>query len=261
MPKGALSNPGGSTSFETIDVIRMAMQELGSLDPQEVPTASEGQTGLAKVNRLLDSWNAVERFIYGHQFFVGIITPNLQPHLIGPSGTANFVMNQRPVKIEGANILLNYPGPQTTRVRVEVHQDKGIWYENQLAPSIASVLPTDLYYQTDWPNGSMFLWVVPTVALPLELRIWTVLSQVGLNDSISLPPGYLEGFIYSLAVSLGPSFGVQITPDLRELKREAMQRLIAPNMVSPPLGTRDAGIPGSHAGNRSTYNYISKQNG
>lgn len=250
------SFPGGTTSFKALDIIRMALQELAVLDPNEPLEAGSALQGLAKLNRLLDSWNADGKFIYATNFLIGTITPNLQPHLIGPTGTLNFVVPQRPVKIKNANILLNYPGPTTVRVRVEIHDDE--WWANKLAPAIKSVIPTDMYYSADWPNGSMFLWVIPTVAYPLELELWTVLAQLQLGDSFSMPPGYMDAVVFGLAETLAPSFDGDWTATLEKLKNKALQRIHGPNINSPRIGTCDAGIPGK-SGNRATYNYLTKQ--
>lgn len=258
---GSLTNTGATGAFKCLDIVRMAMVEIGVLDPRENPDGQEALTCQYKLNRLIDSWNADSRFIYANKFFTGLLTPNLQPHSIGPSGTVNFNqaagINQRPVKIETANILLDanatppFINTGTVRVRVNVHQDKGAWWASQLAPGIESVLPTDMYYEPDWPNGSMFLWVVPTVAYPLELLIWTVLAQYAMTDNVFLPPGYLDALVYDLAKSIAPSFDVPWPPILEDLRRTALRRIQGPNVAAPALGTRDAGLPGKTTGTRS----------
>lgn len=267
--EGSLTNIGATGSFKCLDICRMAMIEIGALDPREDPDGQEALTCQYKFNRLIDSWNADSRFIFADTFFYGMLVPNLQPHLIGPTGTTGFNqaagINQRPMKIAGANILLNanatppYIGQTTVRVRVEIHQDKGKWWESKLAPGISSVIPTDMYYEPDWPNGSMFLWVVPTVAYPLELRLWTVLQQYQMSDGIFLPPGYLDALVYDLAKSIAPSFQMPWTPLLDEVRRKALMRLEGPNLASPTLETRDAGLPGKSTGTRSNFNYLTKQ--
>ena len=266
---GSLTNAGASGSFKCLDIIRMAMAEIGAIDPREVPDGQEAITTLYKLNRLIDSWNADQRFVYANKFIYGLLTPNLQPHLIGPGGSANFNqadgINQRPVEIVEANILLNanaqapFIGQATVRVNVTVHQDKGSWWSKKIAPGIQSVIPTDMYYEPDWPNGSMFLWVVPTVAYPLELLVWTVLQQYGMDDVVYLPPGYLDGLVYDLAKSIAPSFQMQWTPLLEDLRRTALRRIQGPNLASPTFGTRDSGLPGKTTGTRSDYNYLTKQ--
>jgi hypothetical protein len=243
----------------------MALVKLGVYDPVETLEGQDAADVQAQANLLIDSWNTDRRFIYANQFWTGMLTPNLQPHLIGPQGTNGFVMNQRPVKIEDANILLQangappYINAATVRCRVTVRQDKGKWWAAQLAPGIQSVLPTDMYYEEDWPNGSMYLWVVPTVAYPLEILFWTVLQQYRLTDTVFMPPGYLLAFVLSLAELIAPDFAAAWTPALDQLKRTALRRVQGPNLVSPRLGTCDAGIPGKRSGNRSNYNYLSKQ--
>lgn len=247
----------------------MAMIKIGALDPNEAPDGTEAQDVQAQANILIDSWNAEGKYIFANQFFVGLITPNIQPHLIGPTGTANFNQAagilQRPVKILAGNILLNalagppWIGQTTVRLNIRIHQDKGKWWAAKNAPGVASVTPTDIYYEPDWPNGSMFLWVVPTVAYPLELLIQTVLGQYQLTDNVTLPPGGLMAFVYSLAEMIAPDFDLPWTQGLEQLKRAALRRFTNLNIASPVFGTRDAGIPGGRShGKRSDYNYISK---
>jgi len=267
---GSYLNAAGTGSFKLFDLAKMAMVAIGAIDPTEIPDAQEAFDVQAKANILIDSWNAERRYVYANTFFTGKLTPSLQPHLIGPTGSANFNQAagilQRPVKILDANILLNalaaapWIGQTTVRLTVRVHQDKGAWWASKKAPGVASVTPTDLYYEPDWPNGSMFVWVVPTVAYPLELMIQTLLLQYQLADTVSLPPGGTMAFVYSLAELIAPDFELPWTAGLEQLKRAALRRFTNLNVASPQLGTRDAGLPGgSGGGRRSDWNYISKQ--
>jgi hypothetical protein len=252
-----------------LDICKMAMVKIGAIDPNEWPTGAEALDVQGQANILIDSWNAARAYVWANTFFVGMLTPNLQPHLIGPNGTVNFNQAagilQRPVKILKASILLNalaaapWIGQTTVRLKVTVHQDKGSWWAAKAAPGVASVTPTDMYYEEDWPNGSMFLWVVPTVAYPLELLLQTVLLQYQLTDSVTLPPGGLMAFVYSLAEMIAPDFDLPWTQGLENLKRSALRRFTSLNIGSPEMGTRDAGLPGGTGkGSRSDYNYRSK---
>jgi hypothetical protein len=267
---GSYLNPGGTGSFRLLDLCKMAMVKIGAIDPSEIPSGQEAADVQAQANILIDSWNAARSYVWANTFFTGLITPNLQPHLIGPTGTPGFDQTagilQRPVKILKASILLNalaqapWIGQTTVRLTVRVHQDKGDWWAAKTAPGVASVTPTDMYYQEDYPNGSMFLWVVPTVAYPLELLLQTLLAQYQLTDTVTLPQGGLMAFVYSLAEMIAPDFDLPWTQGLEQLKRSALRRFTALNITSQPFGTRDAGIPGGRgSGKRSDYNYISKQ--
>lgn len=233
--------PGGTCSFKGIDVITQAMLEAGIIDPNETVEGAEATTGLTKLNRMLDSWNADERYVYAEQFNQYRLQPNLQPHTIGPSGT--FIVNQRPVKIIDANIILN--AGTNNEVRSPVWIRDAEWWASKPAFNVATTLPTDLYYESDWPNGSLFLWAVPTTAYPLELVTWTLLNQLQLNSSFCLPPGYLDAVVYSLAVALCPSFGKEVSPTLAALTLKALARIEGPNLQSPRIATRDLGMPES----------------
>lgn len=269
-PQGSYQNPGGTGSFKFADICKMAMVKIGAIDPTEIPDAQEFADVQAQGNILADSWNASKAYIWANVIFTGLITPNLQPHLIGPTGTMGFNQAagilQRPTKILKANILLNangappFIGQTTVRLNVTVHQDKGDWWLSKNAPGVASVTPTDLYYEEDYPNGSIFLWVVPTVAYPLELLIQTLLAQYQLADSVQLPQGGLGAFVYELAKMIAPDFQQAWTQDLEDTRRKMLRAFTALNITSPTKGTRDAGIPGGQqGGKRSDYNYISKQ--
>ena len=145
-----------------------------------------------------------------------------------------------------ANIILN-PGTGPNQIRQPLTIRDKDWWANKRAFAVATTLPTDLYYEPQWPNGSLYLWAVPTIAYPLELVTWNVIDQVQLTTSMCLPPGYSDAVIYSLAEALGPSFDVQLSPNLMELRRKAVQRIWGDNTASPLLGTNDIGIPrGGH---------------
>ncbi len=267
---GSYLFPGGSGTFKLLDICKMAMVKIGALDPIDTPEALEAGDVQAQANILIDSWNASGAYVWANTFFIGKLTPQLQPHLIGPTGTANFNQAagvlQRPVRILAANILLNalaaapWIGQTTVRLTVNVHQDRGKWWASQKAPGVASVTPTEMYYQPDIPNGSMYIWVVPTVAYPFELMLQTLLAQYALTDTVSLPQGGVMAFVYSLAEMIAPDFDLPWTAALEQSKRSALRRFTALNIMSPQMGTRDAGIPGGRSsGKRSDYNYLSKQ--
>lgn len=265
---GSYLFPGGSGTFKLLDIVKMAMVKIGALDPFDIPDALEAADAQAQANILIDSWNASGSYVWANTFFVGKLTPNLQPHLIGPTGTVNFNqaagLLQRPTRILAANILLNalaaapWIGQLTTRLTVSVHQDRGKWWAAQKSPGTASVTPTEMYYEPDIPNGSMFLSVVPTVAYPLEILTQTLLAQYRLADALTLPQGGVMAFVYSLAEMIAPDFDMPWTAVLEQSKRSALRRFLSLNIMSPQMGTRDAGIP-SGGGSRSNYNYRSKQ--
>lgn len=245
---------GGTCSFRASDIVTMAMQEIGAIDPNENPTGPEMNAGLVKLNRLLDAWNADRRYIYTVNFSVFTLQPNLQPHTIGPTGT--FVVPQRPEKLVAANVLLNYPG--NTSVRQPCNVRDADWWANKAAYAVVATFPTDVYYEPDWNNGSLFFWPVPNTAYPIELETWTVLAQLQLSSTFCMPPGYMDAVVYSLAEALCPSFGKEVSPTLDKLRTDAIRRIQYMNSTIPRMGTKDAGMPRGNP-TRPYFNYLTGQ--
>lgn len=223
-----------------LDVVTQALQEINSVAQGETAQAGDAQFALQKFNRMLDEWAAQEKYVYSKTFTEYILTPNLQPHTIGPSG-ATFTVTQRPVRIENANIILNTNNP-ATNIPLNLRDDD--WWSKVRVPGVTSTVPTDLYYSTDWPNGSIYLWPVPTFAYGLQLETWALLNQVpALSSVLNLPPGYLNAIITSLAERLCGPFGMQVSPTLAMEAKNARVAIQGNNLSSPRAMTLDAGMP------------------
>lgn len=223
-----------------LEVVAAAMQELNVLAQGEVPTSGDADFCLKKLNRMIDEWAGQERYVYNKSFTSYVLTPNLQPHTIGPTG-ATFTVAQRPVKIENANLVLNTSVP-STNVPLNIRDDD--WWAKVRVPGVTSTVPTDLYYSPDWPNGSLFLWPVPTFAYGLQLETWGILSQLAtLQTVMNLPPGYANAVICSLAERIASGFGAQPSGTLVMEAKNARNAIQGNNLSSPRAMTLDAGMP------------------
>lgn len=229
-----------------------AMLEIGAIAAGEALSADDGAYALSKFNRLIDNWNAERAAVYNVSFATYTLTPSLSPHTIGPTGT--FVVDQRPVSVEGANIILNNVSPT---VKSPLHLRDDQWWLNQRVPGISTTLPTDLYYSPDWPNGSLWLWPIPTVAYGLELETRVLLANVVLTDTVSLPPGYRDALTLTLAEDLATPYGRALPPALPALAMRARARIFANNDIPPRLVTWDSGMPQSNL--RPDFNYRTGQ--
>lgn len=223
-----------------LDLIKEALMEIGVYSQGETPSAADAAFGLSKLNRALDSWNAKKLNLYNVEFNSYTLVPSLQPHTIGPTG-ATFTVAQRPVRIENAAIILTTSSP-SVRCPLNIRNDD--WWANLRVRDILTTLPTDLYYSPSWPNGSLFLWPVPTTAYGIELETWTALGQIAnLTTPISLPPGYQDAITYTLALTLCPAFAKQPDPILEVAWQKAMQIIQSVNSTAPLMSTRDFGMP------------------
>lgn len=244
---------------KVLDICTDALFENGAYGiDTPVLSAADGALALRVLNRRLDAWAALKRYAYNITFPQFTLTPNHQPHLIGPNLVApDFAAAQRPVRIEGAALVLNNVTPNVD-VPLNIRDDA--WWKDERVKSIATTTPTDLYYSPDWPSGSLWLWPVPTFAYGLRLEVWGLISQfVKLSDVFSLPPGYKRALVLTLAEDLCRPFGRPPMPDLIAAAKEARADLQTNNIKSPRIASADHGASGSQGGRRSTFNYYSGQ--
>jgi len=237
-------------------LVSNAMTEATILAAGESLSAPDGNWGLSVLRRILNEWNADRLTVWATSFETFTLVADLSPHTIGPTGI--WTTTQRPVSIDGANLIL--PTDVNTPIRIVNAQ----WWLNQTTPTIETTVPTDLYYQPDWPDGKLYFWPVPTVAYDVELMLRVLLDDtVELSDDFTMPPGYESAVTLTLTEGLLASYGIQQPPTgLTERAAKARARVFANNDVTPALRTRDAGLPGGlETASRTTFNYLNRSFG
>lgn len=226
-----------------LELITAAYQETGIVDPIETLDGAQTDFGLQQYNRLLDQWNAIREAVYVEQFANHTLTAGLNPHTFGPSGT--FTLTQRPVSIDNVTLVLNTTSPA---VHTLIMDHQWPWYADVPVPDLETSIPLHAYYAPNWPNGSLYLWPVPDTAYPI--RVWrrVLLSEVAIGsigDDFSLPPGYRDAIIRTLAENISAALNVPVPGLLREKAESARAIVFANNLVTPTIATRDSGMPNS----------------
>lgn len=218
------------------DLLTETFQDLTVLSAYETLDDSDATAALRKLTRLLDNLNAEQSGVYGSSPQTYTLTPNLNPHTIGPASFApSFSVTQRPVSIDEANLVV---GTGTTAIHYPLELVNQDWYANLPIPGLAT-WPYALYYSTDWPVGRIFLFPVPNDAFGLQLWTRTVLANLALDDAISFPPGYRDMIILTLGEMLAPSYPPAVAQP--EAAAKARARVFANNDQLPSLETADAG--------------------
>lgn len=238
------------------DLCNNAAQELGVIQPGETLDADNLVAVRNILRRLLNEWNGDRRRVYATKFdqFTLVTNPPLGYLTIGPSG--DFDTTQRPVSVDGANLVLTTSNPPVqTGIKIRDAQ----WWLNQSVPTLTSTVPTDLYYQPDWPLGKLYFWPVPTFAYDVQLMSRVLLSdQVATSDDFSLPPAYENAVMLTLAEMSRRTFGKPDMPDLTRDATKARSLAFANNDQIPKLKTRDAGmVPNNAGGTRADFNWLS----
>lgn len=229
------------------DIITDAFVEIRVARAGDVIAPEMLDQGQRAANRILDLWNANRRAVFADTFTDFTLTPSLSPHTVGPSGT--FVVAQRPVKIDAA--VLNLGGTPNVFAPIDVHDE--LWYRALPVPAITSSVPTDLYYETAWPNGNLFFYPIPTTAYSVRLWMRVVLASItDVTATFSLPPGYQDALTMTLAERLASGNGQTASQDTRQAAKEAREIVFGNNDEIPDLNTLDGGMPGTGGG---AYNY------
>lgn len=199
------------------------------------------------------------------QFTVNIVNANIptEPEsgalaaFAAAGGFPNYATRgQRPAMVVNCNIILNNVSP-FVKIPVRVHNGKSgaDWWAANPVPQITTTLPTDLYYDPQWPFGNLYFWPMQTTAYDFEAEVWSnLIEDAAITDTFWLPQGYEDAVTYSLAESLCPAFGKQLSPVLANAAIKARAIIQNLNSQAPTIKTRDEGIP-SRTHDRPYFNW------
>jgi hypothetical protein len=237
---------------KAIDIITEAMQGLNLISAVEIPSTEDAAYCLKKLNSITDEWSAAGRYAFNKGFALYTLIPSKQPHTIGPTG--DFVVSQRPVKVEACALVL--PGSSPVDVPMNIRDDD--WWAANRVKSITTTVPTDLYYSPEEVNGSLYFWPVPKSAYQVRLETWVILPVFAdLNvTTYNLAPGYQNALTLTLQEKIAPAFGssaMQLAAGIAGQALSARKTIQSNNMTSPRMATKDSGMPNKTR--RGGFNY------
>lgn len=241
-----------NTEIQVTTLIRDTLQEVNAIGIGDTPDAATNQFVFARLVRLFDNWNVEKAGAYASDTLTFTLIPVTNPHTIGPGG--DWEADTRPIQIETAELILSdadIPVRQPITIR-----DK-FWWSALSVPTLETSIPTDLYYNPQWELGQVFLWPVPTTAYDVSLLVRLSFVDIALDDTIWLPPGYLDAVVLTLAEMIAsPVTGKPAPGDITLRAQDARARIFNQNDVSRRIVTFDSGMPSSTA-DRCTFNYKS----
>jgi hypothetical protein len=256
MPIAPPANAPVPLTYKVYDIVRDAWIEIGAWAPGDQATENpdEAQWGFRKFNDLVDTWQALGAYVYGYAFNVYNLVAGLSPHTIGPSGLATFSTNgqPRPVRLESAALLLN-TSSSTGLVDLPMNIRDRTWWAQQQVKAIQTNVPTDVYYDPTFPDGSLYFWPVPNSQQQVRLQLWQTVSQfISIQDPIggpggpkTLPPGYRNALKLTLAEDLCSGSNREVSPTLAMKAMKARAAIFGNNSKSPRMRTQDSGMPKS----------------
>lgn len=240
-----------ATSVTTLQAIQGALEEIGVLAEGEAVTPGLSSVALPRLQRWVDQVNARRELIFSVSFLQFTLTANHAPHTIGPNGDFNLPV--RPVRIQSGAFLLN-SGSQTVDMPIKIRDSD--WWAGNPVKSLQSSIVTHLYYDPASPLGNINFWPICTLGNPVRLELWNSITvPLVLQSTLSLPQGYWDAMVLSLAKKCAPLFGMSVSPDLREDHNKAM-RIIEANNDGPPRINTDDGSPNNRKGGRPDFNFL-----
>lgn len=220
------------------DLITQAGGLIGALTQGTGLNDSELADGFARLNILVDAWNADPLNHYAISSEQHTLSANTYIYTLGSGGSFSSV---RPVLIESANIILSgLKHPMDLVSKAE--------YDAILEPTGAMTVPRKLYSDGGHPLTTIKIWPVPSGTPDLEINSPFIIPPFdALNTAVDLPPAYYKALLYTLAVDLAPSFRLQLDPSLPEIALDAQTQMKKPNIITSQSASR-AGQPGPARG-------------
>jgi hypothetical protein len=236
-------------SFLVSDLLNDAAAEL---NVQSGLTPDDQALMMRRLDSIFDNWNVNRDAVWCDIFTEFTLTPNHNPHTLGPVG-ADWAISIRPVKLTACALVLTTSTPNLY-IPIDIISRKE--YENIPQPGLTSGYPRYVYYERDFPVGKLFFYTVPTIAYKVRLTTSTLLSGTTLSTdlSITLPPGGPNAVMLTLAEDCAAAFGRAVMPSTAQKAREARARFFNANVEIPFLHTRAPGMQQGR-GRQTSYNY------
>jgi len=193
-----------------LDVVTGALQEIGVLAPEEVPTLSDATVGLRALNDLVDQWAAEKLQSYTVTRTTWTIVSLTRDYTVGTGGDVNIA---RPVYIEHVNFEDTTP---TTPIERELNLLTEDAWSRIPHHTLESPFPTSWYYNPTFPLGTLSFWPTPTDSnlLGVIYAVTAVAEFAATSTAVALPPGYRRMIVKNLAADLCSSFEREPTPSL-----------------------------------------------
>jgi hypothetical protein len=205
------------------DLIEQAAGLIGALTQGTGLNDSELADGLARLNILVDAWNAdpLKHYAIGSEQHT--LSSGVGSYTLGSGGSFS---STRPVVIESANIILSGLKHPMDLISKAV-------YDAILEPTGQMTVPRKLYSDGGFPTTTIKIWPVPSGTPDLEINSPFIIPQfASLNTAVSLPPAYYKALLYTLATDLAPSFRLQLDPSIPQIASDAQAAMKIPNVLN-----------------------------
>jgi hypothetical protein len=219
------------------DLIYAGFREAGILtEAGRGVSYDEGNDGLLLLNSIVDSALTDRLMVYGQLGQVIPLQANKPTYTIGLTGGADVVA-QRPERIDNAEYTFtNVTPPIQEEFEILTDQD----WEALSPKTFQAPIPYKLYYRTDFPLGTIFVWPIPTdvsQVSQITIYLWQqILTFASRTTQVFLPPGYQAWLEFELAVRLVTRYPKRALTPLAVLNQQrAAYKSAVKNANNEPL--------------------------
>jgi len=195
----------------TLDLIKRSLRILDVRGSGESIPADESADALSVLNAMLDEWRNEKLMAYAFRDETVTMVDGQGTYTVGPTGD---LVTTRPVKIESAYFTeggYDYPINVLSRREWDAITDK----------TTTSSFVDSIQLEGTYPDATIKVWPVPNAANSINIKTWTPLSAMTLNQTLALPPGYENAIVYNLAIDIAPEFGREPTATIYRKAKSA----------------------------------------
>lgn len=211
------------------DLIALALKAANVLGVGQPASAEDSTDCLRYLNQMLAQWSRKKLLVY-KRTDVSLASTGASSYSIGPGQQFNTA---RPARIESAFARqTGVPLPADYPLHVIQAQEE----YNRVFIKTLSAFPAYVFYDGNYPTGTVYFWPVPSTAFELHLSVLQPLASIAnLADTVNLPPEYEEAIIYNLAQRLYVHYGLPPNPMTARLASAALKTIKEINDRTPSI--------------------------
>ena len=223
------------------DILNDALIELGVLDPSETIDAGAANRALREFNRMIQALNIDGPMVYTVNRQLFSLVPGQQVYSIGVGGDFNTTMPIRPGQIDMVSVLFGNPAVE---IPIDILNDEE--WRDMSVKQVNSTFPLMVWSNGNYPLNELSFWPIPQMVNSVVLYIWgQTTGFTSINEDVTFPQGYEDFLVNTLALRLGPSYGIQPN-GVTAAKAQQAKTLIKQLNWEPTYRSVDSALSGSH---------------
>ncbi len=209
------------------DLIMLALTDAGILGAGQPMSAYDAQNALTRLQWMMSQWQVKRWLVYRLETF-GVVSTGALSYTVGPGGDIDVEV--RPDRLESAFFRqLIQSTPNQIDCPLEILESREDY--NNIALKNLTSFPNYIFYDSNWPLGTIYPWPVPQAAnYSVFISLKTLLQQVEtINDTLELPQEYYLALHLSLAELLRAAYQLPEDPRLVKMAKDARDTIRGAN--------------------------------